>query len=274
MNQEIPKSCGACCTKIVRLNVELGGRKILEDINLHLHCGQLTAVVGPNGAGKTTLLRAILGQVPCSGHIHFLDSGRQRRDRPTVGYVPQKMEFDATAPLSVLDLFAQALRRRPPWLGYDRDLADTVRQSLSEVEAEHLLKRKVGQLSGGELQRVMLALAITPIPDLLLLDEPVSGVDQSGIDVFYRMVSDLRESHHLSIILVSHDLHQTAKYADQVVFLNRRVIVQGQTARVLADPQLRQAFGYGPELLAAAASRPGVEIDSETCLACQLEAKR
>jgi len=273
MSRGTRKSCGACCTKIVRLGVELGGRRILEEVSLHLHCGQLTAVVGPNGAGKTTLLRAILGEVPYTGHIHFLDSGKQRRDRPTIGYVPQKMEFDATAPLSVLDLFTQALRLRPAWLGWDRDLLETATRSLAEVEAGHLLRRRLGQLSGGELQRVMLALAITPIPDLMLLDEPVSGVDQSGIEVFYRMVSGLRERHHLSVILVSHDLHQAAKYADQVVFLNRRVLVQGKTSQALANPLLRQAFGYGPELLAAAASRRAVEIDSKTCLACHLEEK-
>ncbi len=261
-------NCGGCCTKIVKLGASIGGRLVLHDVDLHLHCGELTAVVGPNGAGKTTLLRAILGEVPRTGHVHFLDSGRKRRDRPVIGYVPQKLEFDHGAPLTVLDLFAGALSRWPSWLGYRPALVQEAERSLNEVEAGHLAGRRLGALSGGELQRVLLALAITPVPDLLLLDEPVSGIDATGIGRFHEMVSELRRHHHLSVILVTHDLAQAARQADRVVFLNRTVIVQGPTAEVLGDQRVRQAFGIGPELatLASRATRR-----TEQCLECQLE---
>ncbi|HBE73364.1 MAG TPA: ABC transporter ATP-binding protein [candidate division Zixibacteria bacterium] len=261
-------TCGACCTKIVKLGAIIGGREVLRDVDLHLHCGELAAVVGPNGAGKTTLLRAILGEVPHSGHVHFLDSGNQRRDRPAVGYVPQKLEFDHTAPLSVLDLFAGALSRWPAWLGHRPGLVGQAERSLEAVEAGHLIRRRVGQLSGGELQRVLLALAITPVPDLLLLDEPVSGIDAAGIESFHQMVSDLRNRYHLSVVLVTHDLAQAARRADSIVFLNRTVIVQGPAAEVLADPRVRQAFGIGPELAAEASGQPR---RSGRCVDCKLE---
>ncbi len=263
------ENCGACCTKIVRLGAGAGGRQVLHDVDLHLHCGELTAVVGPNGAGKTTLLRAILGEVPHTGHVHFLDSGNTRRDRPVIGYVPQKLEYDPTAPVSVLDLFAGALSRWPAWLGHRPGLVQQAGQALEAVEAGHLIKRRVGQLSGGELQRVLLALAITPVPDLLLLDEPVSGIDAAGIGRFHEMVSGLRRSYHLSVILVTHDLAQAARHADRIVYLNRTVIVQGPAAGVLADPRVRQAFGIGPELAASAAGQPARQ---GRCVDCRLEA--
>lgn len=261
-------TCGACCTKIVKLGASIGGREVLEDVNLHLHCGELTAVVGPNGAGKTTLLRAILGEVPHQGHVHFLDSGSRRRDRPVIGYVPQKLEFDHTAPLSVLDLFAGSISRWPAWLGHRPSLVAEAERSLGAVKVGHLIRRRVGQLSGGELQRVLLALAITPVPDILLLDEPVSGIDAAGMESFHRMVSDLRNRYHLSIILVTHDLAQAARHADRIVYLSRTVIVQGPVAEVLADRRVQQAFGVGPGLAAGAPARPGRQGH---CVDCRLE---
>lgn len=263
------QSCGGCCTKVVKLGVSLGGRQVLDGVDLHLHCGELTAVVGPNGAGKTTLLRAILGEVPHQGHVHFLDSGGLRRDKPAIGYVPQKLDLDQQAPLSVLDLFAGALSLWPAWLGHRPGLVAAAQRSLDEVGAGHLLRRRVGQLSGGELQRVLLALAITPIPDLLLLDEPVSGIDAMGIGIFYEMVSGLRRDHHLSVILVTHDRAQAARHADRVVYLNRTVIVQGPTAEALADLRVRQAFGVGPDLAAEAGAQPRRQ---GPCIDCRLEA--
>ncbi len=246
------KSCGYCCTKLVKLGVIFGQNRILEDVNLHVHCGQFTAVIGPNGAGKTTLLKAILGEVPHTGHVHFIDSAGQRPDRPLLGYVPQKLEFDATAPVSVRDLFAGAAGRRPVWLGIGRSQSSRVKAILDRVEAGHLIDRKLGQLSGGELQRVLLAMAITPVPNLLLLDEPVSGVDLAGIELFYKMVSQLRRDYHLSIILVSHDLATVAQFADRIVFLNRTVIADGTPREVLSNQDgpagLCPAPGDGPVL--------------------------
>ncbi|MBU1356961.1 MAG: metal ABC transporter ATP-binding protein [Candidatus Edwardsbacteria bacterium] len=265
------KSCGYCCTKLVKLGVTFGQNRILEDVNLHVHCGQFTAVIGPNGAGKTTLLKAILGEVPHTGHVHFIDSDGQRPNRPFLGYVPQKLEFDATAPVSVRDLFAGAAGRRPVWLGIGRNDRSRAKEVLDTVQAGHLIDRKLGQLSGGELQRVLLAMAITPVPNLLLLDEPVSGVDLAGIELFYKMVSQLRRDYHLSIILVSHDLSTVAQFADRIVFLNRTVIADGTPRQVLSNQAVRQAFALPPEL---ALSFPEIQPEHKEdrgCISCNLE---
>jgi zinc transport system ATP-binding protein len=241
--------------------VSFGAHRVLEDVSLHFHCGELTALIGPNGAGKTTLLRAILGEVPHGGALHFLDQSKRRPDRPVIGYVPQKLEFDPTVPVSVLDLFAGALSRWPAWLGHHIFLRKRAEAVLEQFAAAHLAGRTLGQLSGGELQRVLLALAVTPVPDILLLDEPVSGVDQAGLELFYRMVSELRRQHDLSILRVSHDLPEVMRYADRIVFINRTVLFDGPPEAAVDDQRMRQTFGLDRTFLErredGAPSRPG-----------------
>lgn len=236
--------CGLCCTKIEHFGVNMGSNKILQDVNLHIHCGELTALIGPNGAGKSTLLKAILGEIPHSGVLKYLDAKDQDTILPVVGYVPQHLDLDAGSPISVMDLFAAGNSRLPAFLAHYRKVRIQALESLSRVQAEHLLDRKMGNLSGGELQRVLLALALTPIPDLLLLDEPVSGVDQRGMELFYAMVSDLRHRYDLSIILVSHDLQLMARYADRIVYLNQTVECSGSPAEVFSNPHVIEAFGH------------------------------
>ena len=237
-------TCGACCTQLVDFGVTLGRTPILERVYMHLHCGELTALIGPNGAGKTTLLRAMLGELPHTGELKFLPFGDRPKPRLRIGYVPQKLEIDALSPTTVLDLFAVTLTQRPLWLGYRRELVEDARKALTMVEAADLLKAKLGQLSGGELQRVLLALALIPLPHLLLLDEPVSGVDQAGIRLFYEILSRLREEYDLSILLISHDLRAVAKVADRIVFLNHTVLCDGSPRLVFADPLVKECFGY------------------------------
>jgi zinc transport system ATP-binding protein len=245
--------CGECCTTLDHLGVALNGQVVLEDVSLHLHCGELTALVGPNGAGKSTLLRALLGEVAFSGAIHFLPVfGHGREDAPVVGYVPQQLDFDRHSPLSVRDLFACGLSSRPIAVWRSRRDQETARAALAAVEAEHLLDRKAGQLSGGELQRVLLALSLTPPPNLLLLDEPVAGVDLGGREMFYRMVSGLRRRLDLSILMVSHDLPGVASVSDRIVFLERRIMAMGSPSQVLVDPLVRRSFGLDtPAILPA-----------------------
>jgi zinc transport system ATP-binding protein len=239
-----PHQCGECCTQLEGVGVTLGGHNVLNSISLHLHCGELTTVVGPNGAGKSTLLRVLLGELPYSGAIHFLPVfGHGREDAPAIGYVPQHLDFDRFSPMSVRDLFASALSRWPVVLWRSRGGNKRAREALAAVNAEHLLDRKVGQLSGGELQRVLLALSLTPTPNLLLLDEPVSGVDLPGREMFYRTVSDLRRRYDLSILMVSHDLAGITQVSDRIVFLNQRIICSGPPAAVIANPEVRRTFG-------------------------------
>jgi zinc transport system ATP-binding protein len=239
-------SCGLCCTRIEHFGVVRNQYEILKDINLHIHCGELTALIGPNGAGKSTLLKAILGDMPHSGKLVFLDAKNRHTNRPVVGYVPQKLDLDISSPASVMDLFAAACTNRPVWCFRSKSVYESTLASLEQVEAGHLINRRLGALSGGELQRVLLALALNPLPDLLLLDEPVSGVDQNGLQLFYSMVSDLRRNYDLSIILVSHDLKLVAEFADRVVFLNNKTVEScGTPNEVFSDPKVTDLFGIG-----------------------------
>jgi len=235
--------CGDCCTKLQDVCVTLQGRQILQNVNLHIHCGQLAVIIGPNGAGKTTLLRAMLNELPFTGKINFSSiDGRSGRDF-RIGYVPQRLEIDAFSPMTVLDLFAASLSKKPLWLGVSSKIRQEASKVLCAVEADKLISQTVGSLSGGQLQRVLLALALTPVPDLLLLDEPVSGVDPSGIELFYRMVSNLRNTYHLAIVMISHDISTTARYADRMLFLNRSVICDDKPQVTLRHPDVIGTFG-------------------------------
>ena len=146
-------------------------------------------------------------------------------------------------PISVQDVFSCALSRWSVALWHSRRAMRTAREALAAVHAEHLIDRKLGQLSGGELQRVLLALSLTPVPNLLLLDEPVSGIDLPGRELFYRTVSELRQRFDLSILMVSHDLAGVTAVSDRIVFLNRRIVCSGAPAEVIANPEVRRTFG-------------------------------
>ncbi len=242
--------CGQCCTKIDRISVTLDRHPVIEDVSLHLHCGELTTVVGPNGAGKSTLLRALLGEVAHEGTIHFLPVfGPGRIDAPAIGYVPQNLEFDRFSPFSVCDLFAASTSQFPVAFGCRADVRKSAIEALENVEAADLIDRRLGKLSGGELQRVLLALSLTPLPNLLLLDEPVSGIDLPGRELFYRTVSELRHRFDLSILMVSHDLAGIVPVSDRIVFLDHRVVCSGPPAEVLGNPEFRHAFGLDLDAL-------------------------
>ena len=238
----MPDTCEHRCTKIDNLRVKLGANIILDNVNLHVDCGEVVGVVGPNGAGKTTLLRTILGEIPYQGNIAFRISGSPVK-KVRIGYVPQKLQLDLGSPISVADLVASAISYNPIWAGVSNELLEKVKGVLSLFSAEHLLKRRIGELSGGELQRVLLAIAMTPEPELLLLDEPASGVDVKGLSLFYRIVDDLRKKHHIAVILVTHDLAGVSCYVNRLILLNRSIIAEGAPQDVLSNEKLVKAFG-------------------------------
>jgi len=211
---------GVCHINVDSLSISYGKKKVLSDINFKIQCGQVVAIGGHNGAGKTTLLKAIIGATPYSGKITYLDSQGNKVEAPPIGYVPQVMDFDRLSPFSVLDMFACFSKGTPPWFKTSEKTKAIAKERLQMVGAEHLMKRKIGFLSGGELQRVMLALALTPMPQILLLDEPVAGVDIAGKKQFYKIVSGLREHLHMSIIMVTHELSIAKEYADKIIFLS------------------------------------------------------
>ena len=242
-HKEGPACSGLCCTQIVDFGVTIGKTQILRDVNLHIHCGELTALVGPNGAGKSTLLKAILGETAHTGKLNYLDEKGKHTGRPVIGYVPQHLDFDTGGPTSVLDLYLACRSRFPAWLAAPAGAHRRAEACLTAAQAQGLIDRRLGALSGGELQRVLLALALEPLPDLLLLDEPVSGIDQQGMALFYETVSRLRREFDLSIILVSHDLELVARYADRVVVLQGTVQRVGEPGEVFADREVRRVLG-------------------------------
>jgi zinc transport system ATP-binding protein len=235
--------CGRCCTKINNLTVVKGKKTIIHDINLHIHCGELTAIIGPNGGGKSTFLKAIIGELNYKGEITFLSHKEKKGRWPQVGYVPQRGDFDPGSPVSVGDLFLSRYRRKPLWLFSSQKERKKTLKCLSRVQAEHLIDRKLGELSGGEIQRVLLALAMEPVPELLLLDEPVSGVDYKGRNIFYRLVADFRKQYDLSILMVSHDIKLMRYFADRMVFLDKTILCQGTPEEVMNNNQVVQSFG-------------------------------
>lgn len=237
------KDCARlCCTKIENFGVKAGRLVIFEDVNIHVHCGQLTAIIGPNGAGKSTLLKAILGEIPHTGKLKYTDAKGKHTGNPVIGYVPQYLKFDVSAPITVQDLFAACLSQRPVWLLPVNNRQEIIK-CLSRVRAAELIDRRLGALSGGELQRVLVALALNPMPDLLLLDEPVSGVDQNGLEIFYEILEDLQNNEDMAIILVSHDLNMVARHADQVVLMDKGVVCSGTSREVFQDARTRKIFG-------------------------------
>ena len=230
-----------CETKIENFSVKVGALKILEDVNFTVHCGELTALIGPNGAGKSTLLKAILGEVTHAGKLNYFDAKGEHL-RPIIGYVPQTLKFDATSPTTVLDLFMACLTWRPVWLSGSKFIRGRVTKNLRRVKAEHLIDRRLGALSGGELQRILLALALDPLPDLLLLDEPVSGVDEVGMRIFYELVAELKSVEDMAILLVSHDLEMIERFADKVILLNKKILAIGQAREVFQSEAMREIF--------------------------------
>ena len=254
-------SCSLCRIALENVSVTRGGQALLEDVSMHIHCGQLTVLIGQNGAGKTTLIRALLGEIPHGGHIRHVDGENRQVQRLRTGYVPQHLLFDKEMPLTVEDFLSAAFSRRPVWLGVSRDTRAAVLAALKEVEAESLLKRPLGRCSGGELQRVLLALALHPTPprpgqdtvypDLLVLDEPVSGVDQNGMQMFLDTVVRLKETHHMAILLVSHDLNLVRQYADHVALLDKSILIQGTPDAGYASPGFQRIFGVGARNLSS-----------------------
>lgn len=231
----------SCCLRIQDLSVRIGKDTILKDTSLHVHCGEMVALIGPNGAGKSTLLKAILGQQPYDGVISFSVPG-QRNRKPKIGYVPQSPTFDPGDPMSVADLFACCMSRRPAFLGLSKAMRQKVLECLERVNGQDLINKRVGTLSGGELQRVLLALALEPVPNILILDEPLSGVDVEGMEVLMEMLDEIRQTYDLSILMTTHDFGLLPRYADQVILIDGTVLSQGKPMEVLGSKAFCDVF--------------------------------
>lgn len=245
--RKIVEPCGFHCIKVNHLGVKFAEQVVLEDINLHIHCGSLNAIIGKNGAGKSTLIRAMLDDIPHTGQIEFKDTKDGRMQKLKIGYVPQSVNIEKNTPVSVYDLIASYQFHYPAFLPKSRRINEKIRKNLAVFEAEELIDKQVCNLSGGQLQRVLLSMAIMDEPNLLLLDEPVSGIDQSGMELFYQTMDYLKTHYDLAIILISHDLDYVAKYADHVVLLDKTVLKQGKAKEVYESPEFEKIFSVGAE---------------------------
>jgi zinc transport system ATP-binding protein len=239
-----PLTTNADLVRIRNLGVELGGNRILSGVNADLAAGKITALIGLNGSGKTTLLKAILKEVPYSGRIEFrCGHDHSKPDPEHVGYVPQKLHFDAHLPLTVRDLLALSLQRRPLFFGVSKRVQRMFGPMLALVGApSHLLEHPVDKISGGELQRVLLALALHPNPELLLLDEPAAGVDFQDQEMFYDLLARLNKERGVTILLVSHEVSVVMKRAHHVLCLkDGQIQCQGPPEEI--PSMLSQTFG-------------------------------
>jgi zinc transport system ATP-binding protein len=236
-------ACGFHCIKIKNISVRDGNQTIIDDINLHIHCGKITVIIGKNGAGKSTLIKAILGEIKHEGSIEFSDLKNQTFMDLSIGYVPQFVNLEKNTPMSVYDLFAGYISNSPIFLRKNPKVYKKIREQLSIFEAQDLIDKKACDLSGGELQRVLLSIAVTPVPNLLLLDEPVSGIDRNGMKLFYENIDKLKKNYDLAMIIVSHDFEFVKKYADYVILLDKTILKEGDPTEVLESDEFKEVFG-------------------------------
>lgn len=209
------------------VELTIGSRQLLDSVSLQLRAGEILTIVGPNGAGKTTLLRVALGLLPATSGIVQCKSGVK------IGYMPQKLQLDPTFPITVKRFLSMAGRER----------ADSGMSLLKEVGATHVIDSPLQNLSGGELQRVLLARALARDPELLVLDEPVQGVDVHGQMELYQLIGRIRDEHHCAVLMVSHDLHLVMASTDRVLCLNRHICCSGTPEAVTNDPAYLEMFG-------------------------------
>ncbi len=227
------------------LCLQLGGQTIFEDVSFVVDEGEIAVVIGPNGAGKTMLIRTVLDLIePDRGTVTILGRDHRRlgsvRDR--IGYMPQRLDFDRTFPITVYEVMLLRLRQGGFWLHRSANRT-RIEEALERVHAQRLIDRRIGRLSGGELQRVLLAYALVTRPQLLILDEPAAGVDVAGEDTFYELIHNLRHRENLTVVMVSHDLDVVFRYADQVLCLNQRLLCRGVPQDVLRPEVIEETYG-------------------------------
>ncbi|MCU7918458.1 MAG: zinc ABC transporter ATP-binding protein ZnuC [Candidatus Thiodiazotropha sp. (ex Epidulcina cf. delphinae)] len=209
------------------ISITLQGRRMLEQVNLTVREGEIVTLIGPNGAGKTTLVRVILGLLKADGGSIKMAPGLR------IGYMPQRVALSENMPLTVKRFLSLGTRR------YD----ETIRKIVNELDIDQLLDNPMQRLSGGEHQRVLLARALLRKPDLLVLDEPVQGVDITGQAALYALITRIRDQLGCGVLMISHDLHLVMATTDQVLCLNRHVCCSGHPESVSRHPAYLELFG-------------------------------
>ncbi|MDD5438232.1 MAG: metal ABC transporter ATP-binding protein [Patescibacteria group bacterium] len=214
------------------LTVRFGNQTILDRLNFEVAKGSVTAVIGPNGSGKTTLFRALLGFVHSEGIVKIFQKPVQE-SLPRISYVPQRFDFDRSLPITVNEFLSFASPTD----------ASRAQEVCHEVKADKLADKLIGELSGGELQRVLIAQALIKEPDLLFLDEPSAGIDIEGAKTFYELIRHVNQEHEATIMLISHDVGVVYEMADQVLCVKKTLVANGPPRQVLTKDVLQKLFG-------------------------------
>ena len=223
------------------VGLTLGRTTILDQVSFKVRPGSVHALVGPNGGGKSSLIKTLLGQMPHHGRLNLHWAGAPG----CIGYVPQALEFDRGLPMTVDDFMAAMCQRRPAFLGLSRKVAPAIGEALERVGMQDKRKRRMGALSGGERQRVLLAQGLIPAPQLLVLDEPMSALDEAGARVFERLLKDWRQA-GVTVVWIEHDLAAVKRLAERVTGLNRRVLFDGPPEQTLSPERLLNLFATHP----------------------------
>ena len=222
--------------EIKNLTLTLSNTKILKNINLTVEPGKIHCLVGPNGGGKTSLLRSILGQVPYEGEIYISYDKTK-----IIGYVPQYLDFEKSLPITVENFLSIVYQQKPCFLGVSGKYRKTIDDLLKRIGMYEKKKRLVGNLSGGEKQRLLLAQAIYPEPDLLILDEPFTGIDKLGEDYFKSVIKDLKNK-GVTILWIHHNLKQVIEMADTVTSIKKEIQFSGEPKKVLDEEKILTVF--------------------------------
>lgn len=217
------------------VSVKYGDYNVLNNISFRVGPQELAMIIGPNGSGKSTLIKAILGLTPFEGSIKIFGKNI-RQALHHIGYVPQHFDFDRNFPITVEEFLMLSAEAH----GLPR-----IEEVLSEVGMLDARKNMLGKLSGGQLQRVLIARAFLHNPDILILDEPTSGIDVEGVKDFYALIKSLNETHHVAILMVSHELNVVHKFADNIICLNKDLICYGEPKVALTKEVLEKLYGEG-----------------------------
>ncbi|WP_431078133.1 metal ABC transporter ATP-binding protein [Pseudomonas siliginis] len=237
----LPQGITGPALEFADISLTLGRTTILDKVSFEVQPGSVHALVGPNGGGKSSLIKTLLGQMPHQGQLSLHWPG----EPGIIGYVPQALEFDRGLPMTVDDFMAAMCQRRPAFLSLSKHYAGAIGEALARVGMQDKRKRRMGALSGGERQRVLLAQGLIPAPQLLVLDEPMSALDEAGIQVFERLLTDWRAA-GITVLWIEHDLEAVGRLADRVTGLNRRVLFDATPQQALTPERLLTLFSTHP----------------------------
>lgn len=215
------------------MTVKFEHHSAIKNVSFNIEKEDVAAIIGPNGSGKTTLLKAVLGLIPYSGQIKIFN--KSIKDAlPQIGYVPQRFEFDKTFPITVEEFLKLSPGAKD---------AKKMKHALEEMEIIRYKDSLIGRLSGGQMQRVLIARAVLGDPKILILDEPTSGIDVEGVKDFYSIVKHMNKEHKTTIVMISHEINMVYKFANKILCLNRNLICQGTPKTALTAKVLKKLYG-------------------------------